>query len=659
MNLAKTDVTGRFGASYSSLGGRFQAQNRGNVSLAGAYENMARALSAAGRTVAQGVLIANEETPAEREAKLKQQENVRKTLAANGNTNRVSPEAFEKQAAKDKEALMKNIPEDQWEDFSLMYEQEKSGFSRAVLQNRLALDNQKQQKTFMDEDERLRTKALNAASHGDSAGYAQALEELTENRNYMFTHGFIDGTRLMRMERDFTDDAAIQTHLYQAKQLFGNSEQLNAYLKNIDSIGQYSPERKNSIKQNIAAAYSDWQALNRVNNAKLVNQADFGIKAYGLGLDPDGFDFDATMERLNAAGETDKAGQLQQAYMLKKETSAFARLAPEEMNAEIALLRQGAKDQYDLNRLKLFENIAENAEKSLQADPLQFAARYGVIKDEGLNITDAEKTAARLENARIVQKKYNLDYAPVITQAEAQSLQKLVYQADSEQKTLLAASIAENFGDNANQVFEQISAENPEFAVAGKIFSRNPQIAKNIISGMEIGKSEKGYKPENNLALQNAFGEVDEVLSGFSTEDVAKVKTAIVANMTYMNKTNGLFGEGSATNADKVSSAQEAIEQVLGGRIVGMTVGGGWFGDSYKLLLPENVEQANFEDWLENLTNEDVGEVFVGEMLADAEDIRESGRLHYDDNNKYTVTIGGEYLRRADGSVLVLTYGGK
>ena len=205
------------------------------------------------------------------------------------------------------------------------------------------------------------------------------------------------------------------------------------------------------------------------------------------------------------------------------------------------------------------------------------------------------------------------------------------------------------------------------YSFIGGSFTSNHDISRPInrvagskgSSGMDIAANEKGFAPTQNVNLQNAFGRLDQALSNFAPEDIGAVKKAIVANMTYINKKNNLFASGDVIDSDKTLSADEAIENVLGGKIIKMSVGDGWFGGSYYTVLPANTDKSDFEDWFFNLKDSDVGEVYVNGQRIRAESIANDGTLNYDDNNRYTVTIDGDFVRHADGTPLILTYGGK
>lgn len=654
VEIPKNDVSGQFSGSTYGLGSRFRAKEQPRITSS--VPNALLSLIQTGIKTAGTYKEIQENSPEEREYWIKQERLINETFAMNGTNNKADPVAFKTQAAKDKEKLMRNVPDDKKERFSLMYENQMNGFNQAVSANRINLDYNRQLETFISESDRLRAEAMTATLNGDTEGYNAATQKWLDNETYMYNHGFISIEKKVTRLKDFTDSSLVQQNLGNARKLFGNTEGLNNYLQKIDKVADYTPEQKKSIKNNIISEFSTWQALNKVSASKTSEKADFGIKAYSMGLDPDGFDFDDTMAELKAYGQTEKAIALQAAYDTKKEVAAFAKLSLPQMETEILDLKKGAKNEYDLNKLKLLESLKASAAKEIETDPLAYAITHGVIADRGFDITKPEHIQQRTQNAAIIKEKYNLDYTPIATKGEIKNISRALTVADTETKAALIASLNTQLGDNAGQIFQEVSKNNPELAVAAKVYTRNPDIAQNILTGIDIIANEKGFAPDNNMEFQNRLGELDYALSNFSTEDVAKIKAAVRAEMAYLNKKNNIFAEGDALSEDKLKFTKEAIENVLGGKIA--TQGGWWSGYSY-VLLPENVSEDDFEDWIDKLTDKDIGDVYVEDKKVNAKTIKDKGVFGYDDNNKYTVSLNGVHLRNADGSIFVIEYGGK
>ena len=69
--------------------------------------------------------------------------------------------------------------------------------------------------------------------------------------------------------------------------------------------------------------------------------------------------------------------------------------------------------------------------------------------------------------------------------------------------------------------------------------------------------------------------------------------------------------------------------------------------------------EEDFVYWRDNLTDKDIGDVYLDDKKVSAKTIRQEGFFAYDDNGKYTVSLNGNYLRRANGEIFILEYRGR
>lgn len=656
MPAPKVDVLGKYAGSTVQTGRQIQAEHRPVVGI-----NMGHFVETFDRTVRYLAEKSNELSPEERADRIQMQRNMNARLAQIGSEYRYDPDTFVAQAQKEKDKWLKNVNDRHKAWFNEQWESSINGFSSTINANKLKQDYDRQEETFLSRSDELRTKAMNAISHGDMATYAQLTAEWQANENYMYDKGFMGIEKKISRNKDYIDTGLIQQNLGIARSMFNSPENLNSYLKKVEKSSQYSPEQKRSIKNNILSEYNTHLAERRVANAGIVSQANFGIEAYKMGIEPQGFDFDDTMAKLKNAGETEKAAQLQAIYDLKNDMAGFTQLAPAQMATTLDDMKKSAKSQEDLARIKIFEQAGQNAVKEIEADPLNYAIGHNIVKDAGLDLTKPETFDLRQRNGEIVREKYGLDYTPIMTKSEVKAISNSLQKADSNQKAAMVATISNAFGENADNIFGQIAPKNPELAIAGKIFKQRPDVAASIIEGKNIADNESGFAPQKNMDLYNAFGELDEALSNFSTEDVAAVKQAVLAQTTYLNKKNNIFADGDADTEDKLDEDRfkQAISDVLGGKIERVKHASQWFGGSYNVVLPENTSRNNFEDWVENLKDSDIGKAYLGDYSVTAQDVKDKGQLKYNDDDTYTVTINGVPVVKADGNPLVLIYGGR
>lgn len=659
-NAPKTDVTGRFTSSFSQVGRPFQASAVVRNNIGEAAGNLLDSVLRAGAVIREQ----NEkETPADRLKKNELERQANEKVALTAAAYRYKPDEFLQASQKDKTEFMKNVEDRYYDWANVMFEQKMTNYHGTVEANKITLDRTKEFVSFQEKSQEYYDGAMNAAQHGDMAGFAALSAKWSENENFMLENGFLTGEQKARRAKEYADDGVITNLTFGAKKHFGDMGSLNSFLDNIEKSNTYSVNQKKSAKNAILSEYSNWQTRNKIAAANSIKEADFAIAAYGAGIEPKDFDIDKTFRDLSNAGLNDKAAQLQEAYDFRKETKNFAKLEPAQMNAVIEDLKKNAGSAEDLKKIKVYASLAQTAQKELQTDPLAYGIQYGVVDDDGVDITKPETLKKRMNNAVFLQQKYNLSEAPVLTKGEASALGTAISKADSDQKAVILGAIAQGFGDSANLVYEKVAADNPEFAVAGKIFNNNPTVAASIIQGKAIKDNESGFAPQDNLNLHNALGKLDSVLINFDTEDVAAVKAAVVARATYLNKKNNIYKNANAATDSTVSrkTMEQAVQDVLGVEITTMRPLDNWFSGSYTTALPEGTSKDEFVNWVSHLTDQEIGKVYSssGEHLLSPEKIRKEGKFIYNDNNTYTVLIGDNMVLNADGTPLVLTYGGK
>ena len=654
-NKKGVDVTGKFGTTFSSLGRDFQASGRIYSNVGDAALNLIKSLGNAAQVYRQ---VRAKETPEERQFKIKTEREIDETIATHAASYRYKPQEFLEYTTNHKEEFLKNIPEEHYDWANEVYEKRINGYYSTVNSNKLMLDRQTQLNGFMEVSDELRNKAMIAASNGDMTGAAEYTVKWQENEEFMFNNGFMDGAKKHAREKDFTDDTIIQQHLFAAKQQFGNTEQLNALLQKVDKSSNYTPEQKHSIKQTILSEHSSWQALNKVKSAEIIKTADFGIEAYAMGIEPQGFDFNDTYSQLKATGNVEKAEALQQAYYSRKEMTSFAKLSPGQMTEEIQNLKKSASDENDLKRIKNLERLAEVANKQIEADPLNFAIQHGVVADNGLDLTKPETFAVRKQNAAFIQEKYGLADAPVITKAETAALQKLLSAADSEQKAIYLAEINKGFGEQADQIFRGVSSLSPEFAHAASVFGNNPAAAIEILEGMDIVKNEPIFLPSSEADFDTAFYKQmgNSMFADMTPEWISGLKKTVKSSLASHNKRNN--DTSRVVSEDRLENAFNSVV----GEVVDMEIDikGSLNDNEYKVPAPLGVSSKQFTDWYLGLTDKDIPEAVTFSGLdVSMKRIQERGTLHYAGNGFYRVRINGELIYTTDGKPLVLQYKGE
>lgn len=652
MPIPKIDVTGKYGSSYQQLG-RGQEASGHLVGLGNSVNNL---LGTAAQVARYARAEMDKDTPEDTLWKLDTVKNINNGLTKHAVNNKFDPAKFDEEAQKTQTEMFENVPEKHRKWFLKTFKETANQYNVRIT---AAAEKHKYDLTFeglMEHSESFRAEAMAAAARGDQAGYNAAYQKWQTLENQMYDQGFLQIAQKINRAQDFKDSGLVQQYTGFAKAVYNQPEKLNGIIKQVQDSNKFTPELKKSIVNGISSGYSTWQAQNKAANKDLADSADFTAKALNEGIEPEGVDIAATITELAEHGLTDKAQKLQTAYNNRKISQTFAGLDLAQMDNALTGLRKDVKSEADIDLIKGLQKIRDKAETEIEKDPLNWAISHGVIDDDGLDTSKPESIAARKKNAAIVREKYNLPYTPILTTSEKKSLSNTVAKADPVEQLNIIGQINNSFGEDAGSVFADIAPKNPELAIAGKLMNEGKaDIAAGIIEGMDIKSKESGFVPNNDINLQNEFGQLNNALRNFNEQDIRDVKAAIIARATGLNKQTNIFSNGDAIAEDKLNNIKQATKDVLGGEIVHI---GGWFRDGYDVLLPENVNQGEFEDWIDGLKDKDIGDAYFGDKKAKAKDLSENGAFIYDGDGYYTVTIGNALITDAEGNPLRIKYKG-
>ena len=641
MPTPKFDPTGKFTVSYTGLGRGMEADGR-------VYNNVGRAVENAFNTFAREantyVSEKSKETPAQRLFKNKKEREIEKRIAEDAAIFRYKPEEFLDKVAQTKEKWLEEIPDDQYEWANLAFEERVNNFHRTILNNKIQLEHQQQLEDFTAQSDEYRTKALAAASAGDMLTFSQNAVKWRENEDFMFKNGFLNGDRKALRQKDFTENAIIQQNIAGAKLVFASPDKLNGFLTNIDKSESYSPELKHSIKQNILSEYNNWSAFNKVKNNEIIDRADFGIKAYGMGVEPAGFDINQTLQSLRASGLNDKADQLMNAYNLRQDMSSFATLAPYQMDEELNGLRKSAKSESDLDRIKALSNLAATAKKEIDADPIAYAAAHGLIEDDGLNLTKPETFATRQKNAAFIKEKYALPEITLTTKGEREAFKAVLNDADSAAKIVILSTMKQSLGDNYGRFLHEIEPKAPEFAHAGAVFERSPKAASMVLDGLDVMKSQPEIAP-NAKDFDNKYSTAFKGMFAYKSPEWEKgLKNSIKAYIAADNRQKGRNSSSAFSD-----SFDEAVETLVGQKV---RING------VPTVAPADVEPADFRKWFKGLDDKAFDKaVYENGNTVTAALAKSSGNLHYMADGIYLLSVDGEIVFDEEDKPFTLKYG--
>lgn len=634
------DPTGKFTNSYASVGRNFQADARIYTGPARAADRLFESLANATQRYVQEK---SQETPEQRLFKLEKEREINQKIAEDAAIFRYKPQEFVEKSQQSKAEFLAQIPEDQWNWANMAYEEQINKYHSAITANQIALNKQKQTLAFEEQGLEFRNKALTAAANGDAAGLAEYSVKWQENEDYLFNNGFISTEAKIRRAKDFATAAVVQQNLSGAKQIFGDDQKLSSYIQNIENSSTYTPEQKKSIKNTILSEYNSWHALNKVKAADYVQTADFGIKAYAMGIEPQEFDFDKTLANLKASGQLEKAKQLENAYAIKEETESFSKLSLNQMATELEKLKNEVSSEEDINRYKILSQIATAAEKEISDDPLFYAEKHGVIENQPLDITNQASINKRIKNAAFVQEKYGIAQVPLLKKQEKESIVAGIEAADAPQKSVMLATLKNNLNQHYGQFMREIAPQTPEFAHAGALFETNPQTSIMILNGLDVVKNQPNLAP-NNKNFDEQYKKTFENMFSYKSPEWEKgFKNSLRAYIAADNRNKG------KNNQDSIADAFDEAVAHIAGEVV--------YINGEKTLAPVGVEAKELRKWWRNLTDDNFKNVVneQGNSIS-ADKVKDDANLFYMADGVYLLTIDGNVLFDANDMPFTLRF---
>lgn len=580
-----------------------------------------------------------------------------KTLSEKAVKYELNQEKFDQFCQKEREKFLANVSEDKRADYGLMFDRQAAGHSQRIFQNQQRVFKERQTATFLTASQNYYNAATTAARSGDMAEAQLQTENFMRVRESLLASGEISAEKYTDMGLRFSDELEKQKVLgeFDGVKTLG-SEKVQEYIGSFMNREDMPIERRQRLANSLLAEYRTFQANNALVGKEYIEQANFIAEAVGKGLEPS-VDTTAVLAGLENSGNYDTAKKLRQVIQLGKETKEFVKLDPAAMKAEIEELRKNQSTPYDLARLTSFEKTMDSAVKEIQSDPMNFAISRGIVEDAPLDFgrLDADKAKKRIANARLIQQRYSLPEAPVLTGAEASALAQAVNAGDARSNAALLSTINANFPEQTGTIVKSIAPKAPQFAQAAAIFSSNPNAAIEIIEGVDIMKFEPEYTPSSDVDFNDIYYKNinPAMFADMSPAWNENLKKTVKASLAAKNKQNG-----NTKRLAENGPIEDAIQSVVGDIVKIEMDGSGFFWDSsFNVPAPQGVSGKDFENWYQGLTDEDIpSAVTLSGLNLSVSDIHAYGTLHFAGNGQYRVRVNGELVYSKDGKPLVLHY---
>ena len=424
--------------------------------------------------------------------------------------------------------------------------------------------------------------------------------------------------------------------------------------------------RRREVERRQRAAQA--QAERRALQTELRQEVRGALGIMGEGFNPGGqvlADLERRAERLQDA---QALAMLQDAKALNVFRTEASQLTPPDLqgfvNREATRLAEkpAAKPSapgvtaFELERLKLAEELLGTMNRELGKDPLSFASRVGVVRLEPLQLFDppAEDGGApdfpaarasivkRISDALVVAGHYGVE-PRFLTDEEAGQMASAFADNSVDGQMALLAAISQGFGTHTPDVLAEFRAEKPTIAHVGGLLTINgrPETARDALTGIKALEAGNAVLPPATEIAE--WG--DDVL-GTAFGSVPATRSAVLDTAKAIYHTRAVRrGQAAPEDVDEAlfkRALQEAAGAVFTPRDVQFGGIATWRGN--EVVVPPEIAADDFADVIRRLEDQDLELASDGGGAPRHEDGTPftAEELHDD---AYLVSIGhGRYL---------------
>ncbi len=270
----------------------------------------------------------------------------------------------------------------------------------------------------------------------------------------------------------------------------------STYLENEDSYGSLEKLRKTVLADGTLDDARKNILVGRIQNRQQVlerrvevaqEKRNRIIERQLTGLNASTLDgFEPSPEQfaplLAAAKGTELEGDVHQAIALAASTRSFRNAPPLAQERILAEAEAGVRTQptkFDARVVSAWRTIHDAQRQQLQADPVSFAVRQGLVRTpDPVDLSQPEQASdalrQRFDIARAVSARYQAPFKPLTTE-EAKVLTTQLAAASVDQKRGMLARLRMSAGDDTQGymgLMAQIAPDEPVVAIAGSIAAR-------------------------------------------------------------------------------------------------------------------------------------------------------------------------------------------
>lgn len=370
--------------------------------------------------------------------------------------------------------------------------------------------------------------------------------------------------------------------------------------------------------------------------AQLTKHINDAEKVYEAGKTP------TNIVSLRKAAEVypDLMQRLDAAQQDAKHTASFMGLKPEDQSAILNRLKnvkQATAREVDLQ--SRLERIHSETVTMLANDPVSLLARNQIMDVTPIDLANPSSFADRADEAATLQSYYGVRHHG-LTKDEVTGLSTILENNTADVNASYLAGIRGSMDDERlSALMTDLMPKNPEFAAAAGVAAINPNVAEDILIGVDILKTESNIAPPGTDIVRIADNYFGDSVAGQNRHMLERAALALdtARRAKAGKKSKDQFNE---------DDFEQALDDITGGVFK-------WHGK--KIITPAHgIDRDTFEDMIDVMTEADIPNMFDGDNPVRIDRFRRSARLQSEKAGRYLVLIGDGFARNEQGEPYVL-----
>ncbi len=300
----------------------------------------------------------------------------------------------------------------------------------------------------------------------------------------------------------------------------------------------------------------------------------------------------------------------------------------------------------DVKKVNEFEAISKAFEQKIKAvndSPLDYYASADVIKPVNpVDFANPQQMADEITNRRasiqLIKEKDGVS-APLLTAPEIDKIKEIYNTGKPKEVSNVIASIGANLNSDERRLLALKMKDAPILAAA--MAQENPKVTERILSGSKIEKAKVGI----DKIAPVIYGKLNSAIT--DPEALNSTVHSVYSYYKYLTLQAGLL------DSEDVSDERltESIKSVVG-QVRSVTL----FGNSSNVIIPQNMDENQFEDVFDSVDDAVLMETTKSAMFSnfgealDTESALSLGVFRTVGDGKYSLLIDGEKVLDKNGN---------